>query len=177
MLLLVEPAHHALRRVEAEGAAARQADGVDDLDDVDRVEQVGLARAGRAAAHVDAAGGRRPATRIAVQPVGRSVRVKCPTLMPWTSVRPLPRRSAPPPPGALRVRTRASTETCACVRSNGPASSATADSCLPQERFVSSCLVRSSFARFQLPASSFRHQLPSLPVCPKVARSPEPTEP
>ena len=49
--------HHAGRGVETEGAAARQRDGVDDLHRVHRVQQIGLARARRAAAHVDAAGG------------------------------------------------------------------------------------------------------------------------
>ena len=54
---LVEPAHHAARRVEAEGAAAGQHDRVHLVDRVDRIEQLGLARPGRRAAHVDAGDG------------------------------------------------------------------------------------------------------------------------
>ena len=53
-LALVEIAHHAAGGVEAEGAAARQHDRVDALDAVRRIEQLDVARAGRAAAHVDA---------------------------------------------------------------------------------------------------------------------------
>ncbi len=52
---LGQPGHHAGRRGEPVGAAARQAHRVDALDDVDRVERVGLTRPGPAAAHVDAA--------------------------------------------------------------------------------------------------------------------------
>ena len=54
---LLEVAHHAARRVEAERAPARQHDGVDLLDRVDRVQQIGLASARRRAPHVDAANG------------------------------------------------------------------------------------------------------------------------
>ena len=54
---LVEPAHHAARRVEAEGAAAGEHDRVHLVDRVDRIEQLGLARPGRRAAHVDAGDG------------------------------------------------------------------------------------------------------------------------
>ena len=52
---LVEPAHHAAGGVEAEGAAAGEQDGVHLLDRVERRQQLGLARAGRGAADVDAA--------------------------------------------------------------------------------------------------------------------------
>ena len=85
-VVLVEPAHHAGRRVEAERAAAGEDDGVDLLDHVERIEQVRLARA---RARRRARRRRRPRpvlTRITVQPVGRSVSVKWPTLMPSTAV-------------------------------------------------------------------------------------------
>ena len=54
---LVEPAHHAARGVEAEGAAAGEHDRMHLVDRVDRIEQLGLARPGRRAAHVDAGDG------------------------------------------------------------------------------------------------------------------------
>ena len=47
-------AHHAAGGVEAERAAAREHDRVHALDGRGRIEQIGLARARRAAAHVDA---------------------------------------------------------------------------------------------------------------------------
>ena len=50
----LQPAHHAGRGVEAEGAAAAEQHGVHALHGVHGVEQVGLARAGRRAAHVHA---------------------------------------------------------------------------------------------------------------------------
>ena len=53
---LVEPAHHAAGGVEAERAAAGEQHRVHALDQVAGREQVGLARAGRGAAHIDAAG-------------------------------------------------------------------------------------------------------------------------
>ena len=51
--LLVQVAHDAARRIEAEGAAAGEHDGVNLLDCVDRIEQIRLACTGRAAANVD----------------------------------------------------------------------------------------------------------------------------
>ena len=54
-VVLFEIAHHALRRVEAEGAAAGEHDRVDLVDHVERIEQVRFARARRAAALRDAA--------------------------------------------------------------------------------------------------------------------------
>ena len=50
----LEEAHHAARGVEAVGAASREHERVDALDEAPRVEQIGLARAGGAAAHLDA---------------------------------------------------------------------------------------------------------------------------
>ncbi len=54
---LLQVAHDAAGRVEAPGAAARQDDGVDRLDQRAGPQGVGLAGAGGAAAHVDAAHG------------------------------------------------------------------------------------------------------------------------
>ena len=51
-----QPRHHSIGGGEAEGAAAGQAHGMDLLDEVLGPEQIGLARAGRATAHVDAGG-------------------------------------------------------------------------------------------------------------------------
>ena len=51
--VLFEPAHHAAGGVQAEGAAAGEQHGVHTIDQVLGPQQVGLARAGRAAAHVD----------------------------------------------------------------------------------------------------------------------------
>ncbi len=53
-LLLLEVAHHAPSRVEAKSGAARQKYRVNLFNEVERIQQVGLARAGRAAAHVHA---------------------------------------------------------------------------------------------------------------------------
>ena len=53
-LAFFQVAHHAAGRVQAERAAAGQHHGVHFLDHVGRIEQVGLARAGRRAAHVHA---------------------------------------------------------------------------------------------------------------------------
>jgi hypothetical protein len=52
----VQPAHHAAGGVQPEGAAAGQQHRVHAVHGVFGAQQVGLARAGRAAAHVDAAG-------------------------------------------------------------------------------------------------------------------------
>ena len=57
--VLLEPAHHAGRRVEAERAAAGEHDRVDAVDRVHGIQQVRLARARRGAAHVDARDGAR----------------------------------------------------------------------------------------------------------------------
>jgi hypothetical protein len=51
-----ERRRHARGRVEAVHRSARQHDGVGHADQVDGIEHVGLARAGRAAAHVDLGG-------------------------------------------------------------------------------------------------------------------------
>ena len=51
---LLQVADHAGGGIEAEGAPAGEHDGVDAVDEVDRIEEVGLARARRRAAHVDA---------------------------------------------------------------------------------------------------------------------------
>ena len=56
----LQPAHHAARGVQAEGAAAADQDGVHALHRVDGVEQVGLPRARRRAAHLDAGDGALP---------------------------------------------------------------------------------------------------------------------
>ena len=63
--LLLEPLHGARGRGEAEGAAAREHDGLDLLHRVHRIEQVGLPRSRRAPAHVHAGDGSppRPAPR------------------------------------------------------------------------------------------------------------------
>jgi hypothetical protein len=53
----LEEPHHAGRRVEAERAPARQEDRVHLVDRVDRVEQIGLTRARRRSADVDAGDG------------------------------------------------------------------------------------------------------------------------
>ena len=52
--LLAQPGLHAGGGVEPEGRAAGQHDGVDAFHRLRRIEQSGLARAGTAAAHVDA---------------------------------------------------------------------------------------------------------------------------
>ena len=49
-----QPAHHAAGRIQPEGAAAREHYRMHPVHQVDRREQVGLARAGRRAAHVHA---------------------------------------------------------------------------------------------------------------------------
>ena len=54
--LFLEIAHDAAGRIEAEGAAAGEHDGVHDLHEVARAQQVGFPGRGRRAAHVDAGG-------------------------------------------------------------------------------------------------------------------------
>ena len=54
---LVEVLHHAGRRVEAEGAPARQHDGVHLIHRVHGIQEIGFSRARGRAAHVDAGGG------------------------------------------------------------------------------------------------------------------------
>jgi len=71
--------------IEPEGRAARQHDRVDALDRAVRLEQVGLARAGRAAAHVDAATAG-SSKMMAVVPDARRASSAFPTRMPATSV-------------------------------------------------------------------------------------------
>ncbi len=89
-VVLLEIPHDALCRVEPEGAAAGQHDRVDLVHHVQRIEEIRFARARRAAALRHAARRRRPRPRGSpCSPVGRSVSVKWPTLMPSTAVRPL----------------------------------------------------------------------------------------
>jgi hypothetical protein len=58
-VLFVEILHHAGRGVETKCAPAREYDGVHLLNRVRRIQQVGLPRARRRAAHIDAGGGAR----------------------------------------------------------------------------------------------------------------------
>ena len=77
----LQPAHHAAGGVQPPRAAAGQHDRVHLVHQVDGREQVGLARAGRGAAHVHAATAP-PRAITTVQPVGRRRSVKWPTSMP-----------------------------------------------------------------------------------------------
>ena len=52
---ILQPGHDAIRRGQAEGAAAREDDGVDPIHQVDRIQEVGFPGARGGAAHIDTA--------------------------------------------------------------------------------------------------------------------------